>query len=72
MRKGHGPGWPTHRRKRAWRGVTWPKYADDAEERPQTPQSMAGDLVRRGLASAAILGPRKVPRPPRDERGTDR
>lgn len=67
MRQGHGPNWPTHRRKRAWRAVTRSRYAADDAERPQTPYAMARDLVARDLASPLILGPRSAPRKPRDE-----
>lgn len=52
------PLWPTHRAKRhRLRYVR-----QEPEPRPPTPGQMAADLVRRGLASEAILDPRPLAR----------
>lgn len=65
MRRTEAAIWPTSRRKRLLRrryGST-PTYM---EVPPMTTQRMAVELVRRGLASVAILGPMR--RPWEDER----
>lgn len=55
--------WPTSRRKRQERrGYRPPVY----EELELTPDEMAAEVVGRGLASTAILGPVRAPRRERD------
>lgn len=44
--------WPTHRGKRGGR-----RPPRDLEPEPPTPDDLARSLVRRGLASAQIIGP---------------
>lgn len=51
--------WPTHRRKREQRR----RYGRPApRERHYTLDDVAADLVSRGLATHAILGPMRAPR----------
>ena len=64
MRRTEAATWPTSRRKRLQRRRYGP--APTYTEPPMTTHRMAVELVRRGLASVAILGPMR--RPWEDER----
>lgn len=62
MRRTTRPTWPTHKAKRHH-----PPRRPEEDTAPElTPAELARDLVRRGLASRAILGPQPTFRPRQD------
>lgn len=59
MRRMTRPTWPTHKAKRHRPRA---RVVDEPRPRQKSPAELARDLVRRGLASEAILDPRRLPR----------